>query len=245
MEKNPIIASSFFFFYVPSSGQRLKHLEQARRSVCRRRQREVQSCRRAPTRTHQNKSPETSGQEPDGWRLRRRRVFRPGSPSPRRPSASLTVKMRSNLAKRRERSRVFPGIIWLFRGDKAQLISGPGGSGWLIIQRCGRRERRAGLKSSPTLEARRRRNRCSSSLVLFYFIYSITACNRSWGPVFPVQLRTRVLIRSAIESINHSIFIHSRLNHIQRAPTAQSPKETRSVLLSQTSPSTCFDVPAN
>lgn len=132
-----------------------------------------------------------------------------------------------------------------FQGDKAQLISGPGGSGWLIIQRCGRRERRAGLKSSPTLEARRRRNRCSSSLVLFYFIYSVIACNRRWGPVFPVQLRTRVLIRSAIESINHSIFIHSRLNHIQRAPTAQSPRETRSVVLSQTSPSTCFDVPAN
>lgn len=40
-----------------------------------------------PTRTRQNRSPETSGQQPGGWRWKKERAFRPGSPTSRRPAS--------------------------------------------------------------------------------------------------------------------------------------------------------------
>lgn len=79
-----------------------------------------------------------------------------------------------------------PRLSWddlTFQGDKAQLISG---SGWLIIQRCVDAE-----KSRIEIISDSRGTTAQKLMQLlpwsFFFMHTITACNRRSGSVFPLQ----------------------------------------------------------
>lgn len=181
---------SFFFFSVPSPGQRLKHSNRLGAvfaggggvSV------KCNLARRAPTRTHQNKSPENkAGRNPGRVALEKTVSVSPGLSVPETAAGGEDEKQFSRAEGAEGAEPRFSRDNLAFQGDKAELISGPGRlrrADYSELRSQGGKSRAEIISDSggTTLEA-------PPFFFFFHFIHSITACKQETGSSgSPVQL---------------------------------------------------------